>query len=197
MEAKNLLRDLRAALDQAQERKLTALNVSALRNYLDDWERGEAENQRVSATEYQQQIEEWKARLTADTAHSIEMFKAVLEAGQTALKTAIVINGGAAAALLATLADVIRSQSPNQLLAPLGQSWLLFMIGLGSAGVATAFRYLSQATYAASMYAEVEAKKSKYYRGGDWLRNLAVLTGLSSYVLFFCGAIAVAKMIVR
>lgn len=197
MKAENLLRDLRAALDQAQERKLITLNVSALRNYLDDWERGEAENQRTSEAQHQQRLEEWKARLTADTAHSVEMFKAVLEAGQTALKTAIVINGGAAAALLATLSDVIRSQSPNQLLAPLGQSWLYFMIGLGAAGVATAFRYLSQAVYAEAMYSDTELRKKKYYRGGTWLRNLAVVAGLSSYVLFFCGAIKVALMISR
>ena len=132
-------------------------------------------------------IEVWKAQMSALSATSVEMFKSVIEAGQTALKSAIVINGGAAAAMLALLAEALKSGTGGQILSPLGYAWLSFMIGLGLTGLATAVRYVSQACYAEVTRQEHIPKQKRFNKLGDALRNIALILGIVSFILFFLG----------
>jgi 3-dehydroquinate dehydratase len=94
MDAKQLLVDLRDALNGVSQ---PTVQVDALNKYLDNWEKSATTTQTQTDAQHTRQLEQWKAQLAASSATSIEMFKAVIEAGQTALKSSIVINGGAAA----------------------------------------------------------------------------------------------------
>lgn len=190
MDAKELLVDLRDALKGVTQ---PTVQVDALNKYLDNWEKSAAETQTQTEAQHTRELEQWKAQLAASSATSIEMFKAVIEAGQTALKSSIVINGGAAAALLALLAEGLKSNGAGQwgaLLSPLGTAWLMFMLGLGCAGIATAFRYLSQALYSNALSLG-ERTDGKWYRFGSLVRNIAATLGFLSYGLFFAGAVRI------
>ena len=187
MNYKQLLVDLRDALNGVAQ---PTVQVDALRSYLDKWEQNASATAKIDEAVHHRQLEEWKAQLAASSAWGMEMFKAVIEAGQTALKSSIAINGGAAAALLALLAESLKTNGGSgmgALLSPLGYAWFCFMLGLGSAGAATAVRYLSQALYGNAMKVG-ESNGGTFYRRGNWARNAAALLGFSSYVLFFFGA---------
>ena len=190
MNTKGLLDDLRDALKGVIN---PTVQVDALNKYLDNWEKSAAATQTQTEAQHTRQLEQWKAQLAASSATSVEMFKAVIESGQTALKSSIVINGGAAAALLALLAEGLKSNGAGQwgaLLSPLGTAWLMFMLGLGCAGIATAFRYLSQALYSNSLSLG-EHTDGKWYRFGNLVRNIAATLGFLSYGLFFAGAVKI------
>jgi hypothetical protein len=63
-----------------------------------------------------------------------------------------VINGGASAALLAVLAEGLKSPAPQLggSLSLLSIGWLCFMFGLLSATAGMAFRYFAQAPFTAA-----------------------------------------------
>lgn len=120
---------------------------------------------------------------------SDEMFKAVIESGQTAIKSALLINGGAATALLAVMAEAFKSPgSELRALAPaLGWAWLLFVVGLGFAGSSSGARYLSQHFYGQAEF-DSAAKSPMHTAAADVWRRVAVTLALGSFALFFVGA---------
>ncbi|HDR9798342.1 TPA: hypothetical protein QDC59_001913 [Burkholderia cenocepacia] len=154
MNTKEVIDDIRHALDDIESKGITQIDIQNLRNYLNHVEKT-VNHTDISSDGTQNPItynlEVWKAQLVYNTASSTEMFKAVVEAGQTALKSAIVINGGAAAALLAFVGNAITKGAmvPGDiLLTQVGKAMFLFTSGMGCAGLATGFRYLSQYGYA-------------------------------------------------
>jgi hypothetical protein len=199
MNAKDLLKDLRDAVKGASVANQNAIQIDALLRYLDNWETSASGLEQETTAQHARKLEEWKAQLSVSSASSMEMFKAVIEAGQTALKSSIVINGGAAAALLAVLAEALKAEQPNALgalLSPLGWAWLSFMSGLGLAGFCTAIRYLSQASYAEAMRLGQGPDDGNKYRAGTIFKNIAVGLCILSYVLFLSG-VAIVFCVVK
>jgi hypothetical protein len=134
-------------------------------------------------------FEEWKALLPVRHAGVIEVFKSALEAGQTALKTLITINGGAAAALLAFLSSLVSKQPNPTLQASLSKALAVFVGGVALAGVSTAARYLTQ--FAAARNAESNYLTNKPSKG--WMRaantfiGVSIVSGLGSLAAFCIG----------
>ena len=72
------------------------------------------------------------------------MFKAVIESGKTALTTVMLVNGGAAVALLAFIANMAaKVDSPIKLYAIAG-ALMWFVMGVLLAALATGTTYLTQ-----------------------------------------------------
>jgi hypothetical protein len=194
MDAKQLLTDLRDALKAVTSTDQPMIQVDALTKYLDNWEESAVKGQKQTEIQHARQLEEWKMQLSVSSASSLEMFKAVIEAGQTALKSSIVINGGAAAALIALMSEGLKANgisNTGSLLSSLGYGWLFFMFGLGCAGTATAARYLSQAFYAEAQRGTKSSIASKWRRFGNWARNMTAILGIASFGLFFVGAVKI------
>jgi hypothetical protein len=78
---------------------------------------------------------------------SLEMFRSVINAGQSALKAAMIMNGGAAVALLALLGHAASDASTKSLVAKLAFPLFLFVLGVLFSGVATGVNYVSQGLY--------------------------------------------------
>lgn len=199
MDNKQLLTDLRDALQGVKESSQTSIQVEALSQYLDKWEKAADSTAKETEAERVRRLEQWKMQLTVSSAEWLEMFKAVIEAGMTALKSSIVINGGAAATLLALLADGLKANGSGHwglMLTPLGWAWMCFMCGLGLAGVATGTRYLSQALYAEAFHRK-ESRADKFYKLGNGFRNGSAALGMGSYLLFFIGAFKIFLVILN
>jgi len=99
------------------------------------------------------QLEHYKAKLNAwvsshQQAHewNLEMLRSVITTGQSALKSALLINGAAAVALLAFIGKVWPS-SKDQTIADISGAMAYYVIGVLVAAVAAGFTYLSQAGY--------------------------------------------------
>lgn len=76
---------------------------------------------------------------------NIEMFKSVIVTGQSALKSAMLLNGGAAVAMLAFVGKLVEHNSMSA--SEVAEAVLLFAIGALLATLATGSTYLSQMCY--------------------------------------------------
>ena len=144
----------------------------------------------------QEQIEGYRAR----TASRIEMFRAVAAFEHAALRPLLLLNGGAAVALLAFIGKVWPEVIPDILIA-----MAIWSGGLALAAIATSLGYFSQNTFfKASGYQfkaedanrvkniEVEsgakAAQDKLEKKGHRYRNCAHLCGILSLICFVAGA---------
>lgn len=185
-----MVNDLRRALGDVKTQGQTTVPVSGLEAYLAEMEKIATANDtaQIEAAQREQagrqlahDFEVWKVNAPLQNAANLEMFKSVIEAGQTALKSAILINGGAAAALLAFLGNLLTKEAPTGInfpIATISHAMLIFVIGVGLAGLASGFRYLTQWI------------GSRGHRKTGLAFNIAaIVCGLASFFLFFWGGV--------
>ncbi len=130
--------------------------------------------------EYEHQMDVWRVNSPIEAQRNIEMFKATLEAGQTAIKSLTIINGGAAIALLAFIGNALNKDRPIDVSGfhcPL----MIFVTGVGLAGLTSALRYFSQDAYNYKNWL------------GTTFKILAVVGGILSLVAFAYGTIATSS----
>lgn len=131
------------------------------------------------------ELERYKAILSGHLDHEnrlhelrLEMLRAVIATGQMALKTSLLINGGATAALLAFIGKATDKIGGSG--SVLWISVTFFAVGVLTAGVATGATYFSQAGYGNEF-----GKFSR--RIGVTGHFTAILCVIGSYVLFGLG----------
>ncbi|MGF6759385.1 hypothetical protein [Paraburkholderia sp. GAS42] len=189
MKASDVVKQIQEAVGEAEKSGIKELQIPNLNAYLSNVLTTALEQERdgPSMTEAQatHQLEVWKAQLSAHSTMSVEMFKSAVEAGQTALKSAILINGGAAATVLAFAGNAITKGQilPGMpLLTHIGAALLWFMFGLSGAGIATGFRYLSQFAYNLS-----NGGAPRWKSAGTAGNIISICLGVGSFVAFFLG----------
>lgn len=201
MTQRSLLEELRDALRGLKEQKISIVEIVRLERFLDTWEDGASVGPDQAALEHERAVAleqmklQWSFREQADA----QMFTSVIEAGQSALKASTIINGGAAAAVLAFIGGLLKvneSTGPAMAsVAPMGVAWFMFMIGLGCAGVATGLRYLSQFAYAAALRVHLRTlKPSKFDTVGTFFNWASIVVAAGSFILFFVGSYLLAKL---
>ncbi|MFM0405289.1 hypothetical protein [Paraburkholderia dipogonis] len=198
MKASEALKQVLDAVVEAEKGGAKDLSIENLKVYLGHIAAvvEQDEHQATTAASEEQvnrQFEVWKAQLSADSAMNVELFKATTEAGQTAVRSAIVINGGAAATMLAFAGNAITKGQivPGApLLTAIGTALLWFMLGVGAAGVASGFRYLSQFAY--SEWRRHPAGR----RFGTATNVISICLGVGSFAMFFVGGIAAYHAVV-
>ena len=108
---------------------------------------------------------------------NVELFRAAISKGESALKTAFLMNGGATIALLAFLGQ-LSTHAPNKI-STFADSLVSFVGGVFFIVISYAAAYFSQCCYAE------ENKKSK----GDMYRRITIILAISSYLFFIEGSI--------
>lgn len=112
----------------------------------------------------------------AENQKQIEMFRATITSGQAALKSAILINGGASVALLAFIGNIWTKGTLQEAVDSLTLSIGLFAGGVLAAAIASGNAYLAQYCY------------NRYPKwAGDVLNVITILLVIASYVLFAWG----------
>lgn len=196
MTAEVIISELRKVLAEMKERGQTAVMIAGLEEYFSVMEKEDAKSpmlkltdeqrHELSITQLELDNEKWKVNTAGQFAIGLELFKAVIEAGQTAVKSLIVMNGAAAIALLAFLGNIL-SRGPNfgesVIVGKINTAMIIFFAGVGFAGATSCFRYLSQALY---------ADRSRPKRG-DFTRNIAVTLAVFSLVAFLYGGFTAYK----
>lgn len=131
--------------------------------------------------EYRAELSAWVASNQHQHEGQMEMLRATISVGQSALKSALLINGGAAVALLAFIGKIWGNAESVETIDALASSLICFVIGVLSTAMAGAATYFSQAGYA-----------SQFGPNKDWLGNrgrlFAVLFVFGGYILFGVGA---------
>jgi hypothetical protein len=133
-------------------------------------------------------LEGYKSKLAASIEHyrsvnefNLELLRSTIATGQSALKSAMLINGGAAVAVLAFLGNAWSKSIPKYVLAEAAYGLSLFVWGVLAAATAAGCTYVSQAGFGDEF-----GKHSALI--GAYGRALAMLLVIASYVLFACAA---------
>lgn len=175
MESNELIDAFRKQLEQVESQGNQQVQVTALRAYLDALEKDAGASQEYRNREHSGMLADFAAR----NQHSIEMLKAVLEAGKSALHALLIINGGAVVAMLGVMSNLVGKPEGAILAKYLALPLLQFGIGVLLGAIGFAFRYLSQACYSHS-----NTPSDRNDRAGDWLRYVAILSAIAGYVIF-------------
>lgn len=120
---------------------------------------------------------QYKAQCDLDLEEYKLKFQATVQSGQAALKSAFLVNGGAAVALLAFIGNVLTKTQDN--VNGLGFPLLLYVVGVLFPTVASGLTYLSQYQYGKSVKDDDQFAKSA--RKINWV-GIGFVT--LSYVLF-------------
>ena len=185
MKSKEVIQEVRKALGNTKQAGETSVSIDAMDNFMAQLEKRAEQVGEFNKLEHERLLKEFEANNARNiaasqnmTSHSIEMFKSVITAGQAALKSSMIINGGAAAALLAFTGKIWTEGSTKLVTNALTHSILLFCIGVLLAAFATGTTYLSQFSYA-----------SEWRKTGNFINVLSVGSVLSSYGVFLYACI--------
>lgn len=187
-QALQAIEDIREELRRAAEGGQKELSFETVYEVLDVVERASRENVDAPIVV----IEKFKHALNNDLnaqqderrhTHewNVEQFRQVIALGQSAMKAGVVINGGAAVALLAFIGHMAAEAQAFRVL-PFANSLWWFVMGVLASGVAFAASYVSQLGYA--------GKEGWPHRAGYAFHVLAALGGVFALVAFLMGSAA-------
>jgi hypothetical protein len=173
MTVKQFAKELKETVEGIKASGSTSIDCNNLIAYLD----------KIASSTHPDEYEQQNAALArhAEFTHQsgIEMFKSVIAAGLNATKTSMLLNGGAAVAMLAFIGHVADAKPDKvAILAPTILPFALgaFLIGLTSGGT-----YLSQWFYA----------KEKTETVGFILNIFCIAFGAASFIAFLWGLLRV------
>ena len=184
MENEELINQIRRDVKAVREQGQHVIDASALDSYLAELTRTSSLMQQERQRVHQSQLEQFKAthasnlaQYTAQSQTALEMLRSVITLGQGALRAAMLVNGGAAVAILGFLGSAWTKGVPQATLTTLPRSMLFFAVGVLAAGLATGFTYLSQAAFA-----------SEQRRRGEVMRRIVIALIVASFVMFGLGS---------
>lgn len=181
MQAKDLINIIKKAV---QENNQEVISQDALVNYLkaldSDLENNEVADRNALDTDlavFKAEQERNLAHYNAQQLFSLEMLRSVITYGQAALKSALLINGGAVVALLAFIGNIWEKDTPQAAVDSLTSSIVYFAFGVLLAAFGTGTTYLTQYCYS-----------EEYLKTGAWFHGGTIVIVLGSYFLFGFGA---------
>lgn len=189
MKASDVLKEIREALEPIKEHGQTTFSIDAMENYLKLFDKDVENDTYYKSQDHESRLAQFKAenerniaQANNETAHSLEMFKSVITVGQSALKSSMLINGGAAAALLAFTGKIWETTTSELVANSLTTSIFIFCLGVLCAALATGTTYLSQFSFARG-----------WLKLGHSINTFNIIVVLSSYGLFCLGAFKAAN----
>lgn len=184
MEAAEVLKIIRQAVQDVKNNKQDVVSSDALLKYLDALARdvevtNEPTKRHIEAdlavfrAEHERNIAQYQAQET----RAVELFRSVITYGSAAMKSSLLINGGAAVAILAFIGNIWTKETGLEAVKSLTTAILLFSFGVLAAALGTAGSYFSQYCYA-----------EPFPRAGIVFHTLTVMFVLGSFALFGFGS---------
>jgi hypothetical protein len=176
----DMLSIIRKQTDAVKAAGHKAVSVPSLESLLSLLEHHAKEAYPISPTDLEgaqlRQTEDL-AYYTAVNASNLELFKSVISTAKILINSLILINGGAAVALLAFIGHLATAPSSSASVSDFAAVLLWFVVGVGAAALFAGFVCLSQKAYS-----------SKWQRFGHVTVVVSVLTAIASFVAFGLGA---------
>ena len=185
MNTQDVIAVIRSALEYGKQ-KGDLVSASDLGGLLDNIEKevSTKEGQGRAAQPLESALAEYKAKNDANLAEyrvradsELEQFRSVIQSGQAALKSAILINGGAAVALLAFLGRIWQKPQSTADVSGLTMSLLEFIFGVLAVAVASGTTYICQYSYGRN-----------WIKTGHTINIVSILLVVISYILFGLGS---------
>ncbi|WP_440886736.1 hypothetical protein [Vibrio sp. WZ-1] len=180
---------IRMVLNQTKNQGHDAISISAFESYLSAIESEDDEYSQNSQMQLERDLAIFKAQndiniadANNQTANSLEMFRSVITSGQAALKASMVINGGAAVALLAFMGKIWGDSIITSVAQSLSSATFLFCVGVVLGALSTGTTYFSQALY-----------NGNQIRVGHVLNTITIIMVLASYGIFIVSSFIAAR----
>jgi hypothetical protein len=208
-----VLNKIQNAILQAKTQENTSVDVDTLLEYLskvkDSPEVKLEIDKDLAVYSHERNIEKYKAdtQIRVSNYETLsknvsQQFKAVMELAQSVLKSAILINGGAAVALLAFLGSIWGKGIDSQSIQPMVSGISNFAFGALCGAVSSAFSYCSQSCFAHSSVQVMKILLRNFDKenpepiplmkldiAGYSLQGIAICVAAASYILFVYGTI--------
>ncbi len=185
MNSYELLEQIKHDVSAVKNDGMDSIPVDNLLNYLSEIDVSEStESNEVALEGIKHSNSTQLEILKIENIFQIESFKAVINIGSNACKTFLIMNGGAAIALLAFLGNIWNKSSTSEAASSVAGALFLFCIGVVLSGVCAGLSYLSQ-----SLFVSSELGKHKFrLRCGQTMNALACICGAGSIIVFGYGA---------
>jgi hypothetical protein len=178
MSAQSFAKQLKEIIKGVQAKGTAAIYCDALISYLEEVEKSQdPELTPVELEQFKADLQNWINQNDFQHQSKLEMFRSVITAGQSAIKSSFLLNGGAAVALLAFIGHLASIDKAN--VAIFAPSLLPFAYGVLAIAITSGFTYLSQWLYASEYQ---PARKT-----GFVFNIICIILGLSSYGFFLWG----------
>ncbi|WP_236170126.1 hypothetical protein [Pseudomonas parasichuanensis] len=178
MSAKEFARQLKTEIEGFAAQGQSSISIDTLTSGLDKF---------ITSTEEESEgvlIERLKAHLQSKVekekysySAELEMFKSVIQTGQSALKAIVLLNGGAAVALLAFIGKLADVSKPNISLFALPLT--IFVVGAFLSTISSGLTYLTQLIYSENGRWRVQS--------GISLQAISIGLGMGALSLFGYG----------
>ncbi|MBL4800325.1 MAG: hypothetical protein JKY45_00430 [Emcibacter sp.] len=149
--AKDVIKDIQEALKQAKDQGSSTVSINALKNYLSLFDKDVDTDLHYQTRDHEISLAKFIAENDRNIAHTnnqmsanLASFKAGVIASQSALKSSMIINGGAAIALLAFMGKIWDASISKSIATSLSNSMLLFCLGILFTAIATGTTFSSQ-----------------------------------------------------
>jgi hypothetical protein len=178
MSAKEFAAQLKTTIEEIKAKGTAAIYCDNLIAYLDEVIK--SPSQVVSAAElekFKADLQVWVEQNKAAHQSNLEMFRSVIQSGQSAIRSSFLLNGGAAVAMLAFIGKLTEAQAGK--IPVFASSLTIFVMGVLAITITSGFTYLSQWFYSGELRWKVIT--------GLWFNILAIVFGLASYGIFIWG----------
>lgn len=179
MDAIQAIEMLRNKIDEAKRTGLSSVTVESLEGVL----KGIETLAKLSVKDLEKEMEHYRATNAANlveyevkSSFDREIFKSVIAAGQNAMKSAMLVNGGAGVALLAFIGHLWERSLLTSVGMPLKYSLLYFVAGVLFAAIATGTTYLT-----------LEAQSRGWKKTSDIINGASILLVAVSFLAFGMG----------
>jgi hypothetical protein len=129
---------------------------------------------------YKAQLAKWVGDNQHNNETSLESYRQVLAVAQSTIKSAVLINGGAAVTLLAFIGHLSTSEFSKFTILPFADALRLFVLGVLSASIATGCMYFTLLFY--------ESEKTWHPRVGTAFHLVTIGLVAFALILFALGA---------
>lgn len=178
MSVKTFALQLKKNINEIRSTGVEVIRCDDLAEYLENVAKGP--NDEPSAIELERlkaDLQNWVEGNKHRHEQGLEMFRSVILSGQSAIRSAFLLNGGAAIAMLAFIGHLVREE-PSYV-AGFSACLLLFSFGVLAIALTAGLTYLSQWLYA--------SPTPNCQKWGFWLNIVCIFFGFSSYLFFAVG----------
>ena len=182
MDAKILIQTMRKNLESVRKQNIKQFPLQNVENWVEGLSECVEASPDKEPTQEQKEFQqrEWEAKMAhynAQVQSSLEGFRSTMQLAQAALKSSILINGGAAIAMLAFIGHIWNSGQFSSIQSQISGSLIWFLLGVFVSAVATGTGYVTQV-----FYFEFQDNKIAL----RW-RIISVVLIVFSYIFFLLG----------
>lgn len=187
MRVNEVLQIIRLEVDAARNKGLTDVSLLSLSTLIEEVDLLSQQTpdgvgaQEAQLERFKSALAKWQGDLQRDHDADLVMLRATIDTGLLALKSALLINGGAAVAFLTFIGSAMTRLSSLGAKLALASALEFFVWGVLVTGVGTGFAYFCQAAFGGEF-----GKHSDLI--GQVTRVIAILFTLGSFLFFFLGS---------